>query len=252
MVEEEKASKRQAFTVLVVDDDPLSRMVIEMQLKRLGYGVQTVGSGREALEFLDGETVHAVLMDCEMPGLDGRETTCRIRAREEEKGEARRFVLALTAHVDEDEIQRCQESGMDDHLVKPSPGSKLGAVLDRWLLSEACLSEEVGAEDPWLLDLETRFGASMSNLMRSWEKESKRQMETVRSAVEGGERDAIAYAAHTLAGSSGIVQALDLEVAARQIEVLARRAESSDFEPLMDRLEAEYRRCLKRLEKLPG
>ncbi|MEO1085876.1 MAG: response regulator, partial [Acidobacteriota bacterium] len=114
--------------LLVVDDDPVSRMIAESQVSSLGYEVDVVESGQAAIEALRRRDYSAVLMDCRMPGLDGYETTRRLRGQEHD---SRLPVIAVTAHAREDERERCLAAGMDELLEKPVATEALAATLDR-------------------------------------------------------------------------------------------------------------------------
>lgn len=126
--------KRIAGHILVVEDNPVNQLVIQHQLEALGYSVEVAGNGVQALEMLEGGGFDLVLMDCQMPGLDGYETTRRIRQR---KGAGSRIpVIALTAHALEGDRQKCFASGMDDYLSKPFRERDLEEILERWMLAE--------------------------------------------------------------------------------------------------------------------
>jgi PAS domain S-box-containing protein len=119
-------------TVLVVEDNEVNRRVAELMLGRLGFEVATASNGAEALRALEGRTFDAILMDCQMPVMDGFESTRRIRA-EESGGDRRTPILALTAHARPEDEEECLRSGMDDHLSKPIRLSELESALDRWV-----------------------------------------------------------------------------------------------------------------------
>jgi two-component system, sensor histidine kinase and response regulator len=110
-------------------------------LAKRGYMADVVASGREALEVLDRERHSAVLMDVQMPELDGYETTRRMR--EQENGAHRLPIIAMTAGVLEGDREAAFEAGMDDYLAKPLRPEALDAVLERWLGAPA---EEAPAE----------------------------------------------------------------------------------------------------------
>ena len=117
--------------VLLVDDNALNVQVAAAMLERLGLAVDTAESGEAALERLDERRYDVVLMDEQMPGMDGRETTRRLRARED--GDRRTPVIALTANADTGAEQRCLDAGMDAYLAKPVRRSDLRAALARWI-----------------------------------------------------------------------------------------------------------------------
>ena len=119
------------YRVLVVDDNPVNRMVALAHLEHLDFEAIAVDSGQEALDRLHAEAFDIVLMDCQLPGLDGYETTRRLR-RSEGDG-AHLPVIAVTAHAMKGERERCLAAGMDDYLAKPFRNDELADALERWL-----------------------------------------------------------------------------------------------------------------------
>ncbi|HYC69668.1 MAG TPA: ATP-binding protein [Opitutaceae bacterium] len=116
--------------VLVVEDDPVNRRVIEIMLKRLGLTVEMAENGLEAVERAPRDGFGAVLMDLQMPGLDGLEATRRIRGRLEGR---RLPIIAVTANARAEDRADCFAAGMDDFLAKPIRQEALHACLARWL-----------------------------------------------------------------------------------------------------------------------
>jgi signal transduction histidine kinase/ActR/RegA family two-component response regulator len=110
-------SASSTLRVLVAEDNPVNQRVVTAILSRLGHKVRVVGNGREALDALDEDDFDVVLMDCQMPEMDGYTATRALRAREPEGRHTR--VVALTANVFEEDRQRAFESGMDGWLAKP-------------------------------------------------------------------------------------------------------------------------------------
>ncbi len=124
-------SRRGRYRILVAEDNPVNRLVAERQVEILGYRVNAVENGLEALKALAREHYDLVLMDCQMPELDGYQTTQRIRARENDSQHLP--VIALTAHVFPEDIERCRSAGMDDFISKPFREEDLALVVDGWL-----------------------------------------------------------------------------------------------------------------------
>jgi two-component system sensor histidine kinase/response regulator len=118
-------------SVLVVDDHPVNRLISSTMLEHLGCEVAVVEDGCQALELLSTRRFDAVLLDCEMPVMDG--LTCVRELRSREAGGDRHLVIALTAHALESYRQRCLEAGMDDVLTKPLTVGILSDCLERWL-----------------------------------------------------------------------------------------------------------------------
>ena len=119
--------------VLVVEDNPVNQLVCQAMLARFGLVVEIANNGIEGLQALDRNRFDLVLMDCQMPQMDGYETTRQIRANEQKQGLDRLPVIALTAHALSGDREKCLEAGMDDFLGKPFQVSDLEMMLERWL-----------------------------------------------------------------------------------------------------------------------
>ena len=121
--------------VLVVDDSELNRLVAVGILDLLGYAPMAVDSGRQALSAVEDGSFDAVLMDVQMPGMDGYQTTAELRRLE---GNRRHTpVIAMTATATDGERERCIAAGMDDYLSKPITRSSVSVALERWVVMRA-------------------------------------------------------------------------------------------------------------------
>ena len=119
--------------ILLVEDNDVNRMIAKHVLQSLGLDVVEAENGREALDLLGREKVDLVLMDCQMPIMDGYAAAREIRRREAEGGASRVPILALTADAFDDDAIRARDSGMDAHLAKPYRREQLRDLLRRWL-----------------------------------------------------------------------------------------------------------------------
>jgi signal transduction histidine kinase/ActR/RegA family two-component response regulator len=119
--------------VLVVEDNVVNQRLIVRIVEKLGCDVRVVGDGRQALETLEREEFHAVLMDCQMPVMDGYDATRALRAREALHPPSHLPVIAVTAHATDGDRERCLEAGMDDYLTKPVRAEALTTTLVSWL-----------------------------------------------------------------------------------------------------------------------
>jgi signal transduction histidine kinase/ActR/RegA family two-component response regulator len=117
--------------VLIVEDNPVNQLVAAEMVKRLGLHADVAGDGAEALDALERLPYDLVLMDCQMPVMDGFEATRRLRQRQAEG--VRLPVIAMTANAIRGDRERCLDAGMDDYLPKPVRVSELKAMLRRWL-----------------------------------------------------------------------------------------------------------------------
>lgn len=123
--------------VLLVEDNPVNQMVAKKMLEKVGLQSVLAINGREALDYLAQEEFDAVLMDCQMPEMDGFEATRLWREHEQQSSLARMPIIAMTANVMEGDRERCLQSGMDDYLGKPVRQAELGQVLHRWIKNDA-------------------------------------------------------------------------------------------------------------------
>ena len=122
--------------VLLVEDHPVNQRVARLQLEHMGLDVAVVDNGRKALEKLGQERFDVVLMDCQMPEMDGYEATRTIRDPASAVLDHRVPIIAMTAHAVDDAREQCLSCGMDDYLAKPIDRRELGRVLARWLTVE--------------------------------------------------------------------------------------------------------------------
>jgi signal transduction histidine kinase/ActR/RegA family two-component response regulator len=127
----ERRSDPDAALVLIVEDSPVNRLVAVHVLERCGFRSHVVNDGREALHALSTQRYDAVLMDCQMPDIDGYEATRELRRRE--NGGRHTPVIAMTAHAMTGDRERCLEAGMDDYIAKPVRSHALNEVLRRWI-----------------------------------------------------------------------------------------------------------------------
>lgn len=118
--------------ILLVEDDPMVRELVNLILQKRGWSTLTAENGERALSALESETVDLVLMDVQMPGMDGLETTMAIRRREAGSG-TRIPIIAMTAHALQEDRDLCLEAGMDDYLSKPIQMTDLYSTVERHL-----------------------------------------------------------------------------------------------------------------------
>jgi CheY-like chemotaxis protein len=123
--------KLRSLRVLVAEDNSLNQKVTKQMLAKMGHRVDVAANGTEVLRYLKKAAYDVILLDCEMPEMDGYETTRRIRMLEEESGLPRICIIAMTAHALPGDREQCLSAGMDDYLGKPVRAGELRRCLDR-------------------------------------------------------------------------------------------------------------------------
>jgi signal transduction histidine kinase/ligand-binding sensor domain-containing protein/CheY-like chemotaxis protein len=244
--------------VLVVEDQAINLEVAQGMLAALGVSIETAANGREALERLALESFDLVLMDCEMPVMDGLSATSALR-RSEPPGQ-HLPVIALTADATAEGRAACLAAGMDDHLAKPFTREALRAVLGRWLRqvpagTDASMAAADPAADPaaeLLLDRATlealrtlpRRGAQgmLGRVAAAYGADSQRLLGSLAQAIEAGERGALARAAHAWRSCNGNVGALALVELCRELERCAGGGDMPAARDLLARARVLYMR----------
>ena len=208
--------------LLLAEDNVVNQRVAILILAEMGYSAEVVANGMEALDAIARaherhDPFDVVIMDTQMPVLDGIETTRRLRELHPDAAE-RPWVLALTANAMDGDRERCLAAGMDDYLAKPMRADLLERALRRAAVKRAVPSHShAGAIEP----ITVRSQAD-PELMGIFVNEAKRLHETLHRAHGDGDADAAAIAAHTLAGASSYFDTGDLPMLCRRMETAAR------------------------------
>ncbi len=125
----DRSTQKIPLRILMAEDNMVNQLVSQSILEQLGCNVILAVNGQEALDLYDPDSIDAILMDCNMPVMDGFEATRRIRHLEEDRGISRIPIIALTAHALDDIKARCEDAGMDFHLSKPFKAEALAELL---------------------------------------------------------------------------------------------------------------------------
>lgn len=121
------------MSILLVEDNLVNQLVATTLLTRAGYQVEKANNGQEAVEMNTNKTFDLILMDYQMPVMDGLEATRRIREYEEQTGLKRTPIIAMTANAMKGDKEICLEVGMDDYIAKPIDSALLFETLKKWL-----------------------------------------------------------------------------------------------------------------------
>lgn len=220
---------------LVVDDSLANLTIMRRYLEHLGYGTVPASSGEQALELHARASYTIVLLDIELPGIDGLETARRIRASEVANGRRPVPIVALTAHSHPEDRARCEDAGMDEHLTKPLLLAELRAVIDRLGGSLAAASPDRGPAIPTNagLSLAVEHALALSNddpelpaaAFEAFRIDARERLDRLREALRAKDLTAIAKLGHALRGSAA---QLKLNEISRRAEAVERAAKGSD------------------------
>ncbi len=234
--------------ILLAEDNPINQQIIIEILSDVGITVDTAPDGQEALKQITQKAYHAVLMDVQMPVLDGLEATRIIRT---DPAFAEIPIIAMTAHAMKEDRQRCLESGMNDYITKPIDIDLLFATLARWIPEmvppRPAAAEPVHSAEPEPLpgiDMASameRFGENISLLHRlvaKFREEFKGAAQNLQEMIQKGEIDAAAGYCHQIKGVAANLSAIKLSDAARDLEMAVKNGNSDGVEPLLKAFEA--------------
>ena len=220
--------------VLVAEDNAVNQRLVAAQLARLGLHADIVANGVEALAAITQLPYDAVLMDCQMPEMDGWQATRELRAREQTLGSKRMPVVAMTANAMSGDRESCLAAGMDDYLAKPVRTDVLAEVLARWLpagppVPRVTIHEDATAPRPVLLETavlrrmreEIGDDATIDDVLGLYVSEAPIHLRAIADALSAHDADALRRAAHKLKGSSLIIGAQRIAAACSRSEELA-------------------------------
>jgi two-component system sensor histidine kinase/response regulator len=225
--------------VLLVEDNPVNQRVAQRLLQKLAAEVTIANHGAEALERLAESNYDAVLMDCQMPVMDGFTATRRIRELERQSGRAKRLpIIALTANVMSEDRENCIAAGMDAHLGKPIEPAQLILCLSRYLKSDMRPEVDMTA----LRELTGGDAEFERELLETFVSSGDQCLAEILAALRTGDFDTIGSRAHALKGASANIHASGLAAAASSLERAARANSGDEIEGLVraltDKLQA--------------
>lgn len=237
--------------VLVAEDIATNQMVILAILRKFGLRADAVANGQEVLQILAVIPYDLVLMDVQMPVMDGYEATRRIRDPHSAIRNHRIPVIAMTAHAMQGDRERCLEAGMDDYVSKPISPKALAAALQKWLPEISAGGGKSGMENVEPLSavvtrpvfdravLEERlFGDKelVDAILEEFLEYIPREIESLRRYLEAGEVNAAAHSAHTIKGAAANVNGEVLFGWAAEIEKQCRAGEVGTGRKLLPEL----------------
>ncbi len=221
--------------LLLVEDNEINQIVAVAMLENLGLRVTVANNGEEALTLIEKETFQAVLMDIQMPGLDGYQVTAKIRS--DPRFTAEKLpIIAMTAHALNGEREKPLRAGLNDYLSKPVDVNQLTSLLLHWLVPASALDPEKqtvkDAPENLLVDklpsLDTqkaleRIGNDLAlywRLLVAFQRDHAEDLQKIRQAVQWNDLALARLIAHSLKGLSGTIGASSLMEIATQLEII--------------------------------
>lgn len=260
--------RKRSLRILLVEDNITNQKVALGILQKLGYRAEAVANGKEALASLQREPYDLVLMDCQMPEMDGYEATRLIREPSTGVLNPRVPVIAMTANALAGDRAKCVEAGMDDYVAKPVRAQDLEAVIAKWAKTGRDAQEKTlglpsplpvpPAFDPLpekqkvapVFDREALLERLMGDqelaeaILCSFIQETPRQIHSLRSALEQGDAQAVRRWAHTIKGAAGNVGAMLLREKALCLEEEAKAGALEKARELLEAMEASWQAFL--------
>jgi CheY-like chemotaxis protein len=253
-VSQRKPVTRTRGLVLVVEDNEVNQLVAREMVAKLGYQVEVVSDGAQAVAAMEGISYDAILMDCHMPVMDGFDATAAIRSM---PGAASRVpIIAMTAGAQDEDRRRCLEAGMDDFLTKPVDLTALEDTLAQWVYDDTKPLPQRDAEEPALdpdrLDLLRHLGPTdghglLTETAHAFRSEVGASLNALNHAIDHSDDEALKRAAHKLKGGAATIGATGAAALCAQLEELV--ASGGDGagrqlpgRQLMGRLETELAR----------
>ncbi|HAP41615.1 MAG TPA: hypothetical protein DCQ94_17935, partial [Nitrospira sp.] len=240
--------------ILVAEDNVVNQKLAVRMLDRLGYQPDVVSNGQEAVTAFERESYAAIVMDCQMPTMDGYEATKQIRAHEQRPDISRTVahipIIALTANAMPGDRERCKAAGMDDYLSKPVKTDDLGFILQRWapLPTTTDIPAPVPRREMTKTDARVFDAAAMlaniggdaelfEQLIRLFLDRHGLLMKEIETAIGQTDASALERAAHSLKGTAANLCAPDVVLLAGQLEATGRLGTLTEAPSLLVQLD---------------
>ncbi|MDP9132744.1 MAG: response regulator, partial [Nitrospirota bacterium] len=260
------AEQRTRPRILVAEDNLVNQKLAVRMLERLGYQPDIVSNGEEAVTAFEREMYSAIVMDCQMPVMDGYEATRRIREQEQRPDASRDRahipIIALTANAMQGDRERCQAAGMDDYLSKPVKTDDLGRLMHRWIplpapeeTSTPAPPREMTRSDASIFDASTmlaNIGGDIElfdQLISLFLDRHDTMVHDIAIAIGQADSVALERAAHSMKGTAGNLCAPDVVLLAGQLEATGRLGTLADAPALLFQLERTIRQLVEVLTR---
>lgn len=253
----EQTRQNRMLKILLAEDNPVNQKLATRMLEKRNHTVVVVANGKEALAALEQTKFDLVLMDMQMPEMDGFEATKLLRLREQETG-AHQPVVAMTALAMNGDRERCLAVGMDGYLSKPIRPQELDDLLDIYIAEKQTSAPQVEVESSangpidvnQLLEVLDDDRALLGELLEIFRADYPNHLGIARRAIESGNLLELERAGHTLKGALGNLSAKNAWALAHELEVNAKDIDPVQAQVTLDKLENEIKLVVAALETL--
>ena len=248
-------AQRLPLKILLAEDNAVNQKVALRLLERLGYGAEVVGNGVEAVAAVQRQTYDVVLMDVQMPEMDGLEASRRIKQGGGAASGPR--IIALTADAMQGDRERCLAAGMDDYITKPIRVEALVAALSKTQphsRGQAPQAPESAAIDPKkFADFRETMGADfIGEVIAVFNEDAPELLKNMEQALAGNDAELFRRAAHSLKSNSAAFGAVTLAGLAKELEMLGKEGRLTGAAEKVAQVAAEYQRVQQALKKMMG
>jgi signal transduction histidine kinase/DNA-binding response OmpR family regulator/HPt (histidine-containing phosphotransfer) domain-containing protein len=248
------------FRILLAEDNAVNQEVAQQMLQKRGHTVTIASNGREALKLVAQSEFDLILMDIQMPEMDGFQATAAIREMEK-KGSRRTPIVAMTAHAMKGDRERCLESGMDGYVSKPVQSKMLYETIENIRATGTAVGASLQVPASGRLERKAvnideildRLGGNvglLQSVVALFEEDSPGQMVRIQDAIKSGDAQALMVAAHTLKGSLLVLSADRASTAALELEKLGRQSRLQGAAEWFAILESEVAAVATELKKI--
>ncbi len=241
---------RSQFRILLAEDNEINQMVMTGIMNRLGYKMDIANNGREALKILETAPYDLVLMDCQMPEMDGYEATRMIRNPKSQVPRHDIPIIAMTANAMQGDREKCLESGMTDYISKPIDPDDLLEIIEKWITNQdSAQQEQLDRIDTLTTEIinmaellertlgdETLAGGMLNKFLENIPNE----IVALKDALNEKDTSLVQQKAHTIKGSAGMVSATGLEKIAIEAEKAAKENNLEKTSSLINKIESEF------------
>jgi two-component system, sensor histidine kinase len=240
------------FRLLLVEDNIVNQKVALKMLEKIGYQTEIADNGQIAIDVLETTHYDLVLMDVQMPEMDGYKATSIIRDKNSAVLNHDIPIIAMTAHTMKGDREKCLDAGMDDYIAKPIQREKLKIILDRWLFSEYSNVEESTINENQdngngkifgrkaLLEQLEGDDEFLNELVHAFIEQTPKHIDSIHDGITQNDFTLVERLAHTIKGSAGIISAASLQDAAWQLEKATKEGKTNNATDLLVSIETEF------------